>query len=125
MQAQTFTDYEYIIVDGASKDNTLEIVNQYKDAFGDRLHIISEPDKGIYDAMNKGIRAASGTIIGIVNSDDWLEPDALHIVYDAYVENCYSQDCLFTGGIRFHNNNGSSDILMPNLNGHETANKIR
>ena len=113
--AQTFTDYEYIIVDGASKDNTLEIVNQYKDAFGDKIRIISEPDKGIYDAMNKGIKLSQGTIIGIVNSDDWLEPDALHIVYDAYVENCYSQDCLFTGGIRFHKDTGCQTLLMPDL----------
>ena len=71
--AQTFVDYEYIIVDGASTDNTLEIVNQYQKSFGNKLRVSSEPDKGIYDAMNKGVKAAKGKIIGIVNSDDWLD----------------------------------------------------
>ena len=99
--AQTFTDYEYIIVDGVSKDNTLEIVNQYKDAFGDRIRIISEPDKGIYDAMNKGIRAAQGKIIGIVNSDDWLESDTLETANTAFKENDNCEDCLYCGGIKF------------------------
>lgn len=101
VQAQTFTGYEYIIVDGASKDNTLEIVSQYKGAFGDKLRVISEPDSGIYDAMNKGIRAAQGKIIGIVNSDDWLEPDALETVNTAFKENDNREDCLYCGGIKF------------------------
>lgn len=66
--AQDHTDIEHIIVDGASSDNTLEIVKSY----GDKIaKIISEPDKGIYDAMNKGIRAATGDIVGILNSDDF------------------------------------------------------
>ena len=80
---QTFSDYEYIIVDGASKDDTMKIVKSYEDKFDGRLHYISEPDKGIYDAMNKGIRLAQGEIIGIVNSDDWLEDDSLMNVQQA------------------------------------------
>lgn len=99
--AQTFTDYEYIIVDGASKDNTLEIVEKYRDVFGNKLRVSSEPDKGIYDAMNKGIKAAKGQIIGIVNSDDWLELDALENVHIAFIENASREDCLYCGGIRF------------------------
>lgn len=67
--AQTYTDIEYIIVDGASKDDTLNIVAEY----GSRIdRVISEPDKGIYDAMNKGIRAATGDVVGILNSDDFF-----------------------------------------------------
>lgn len=77
---QSFTDYEYIVVDGASKDDTLDIIKEYVPKFGGRMRYISEPDKGIYDAMNKGIRLAQGEIIGIVNSDDWYETDALENV---------------------------------------------
>lgn len=64
---QTYNDIEYIIVDGNSKDNTLKIVEKYPDVV---TRWISEPDKGLYDAMNKGIKMASGDIIGILNSDD-------------------------------------------------------
>lgn len=64
---QDYALVEHIIVDGASKDNTLEIVNSFPHA----ATIISEPDKGIYDAMNKGIAAATGDVVGILNSDDF------------------------------------------------------
>ena len=77
---QTCQDYEYIIVDGKSTDKTLDIVKEYEARFADKLKYISEPDTGIYNAMNKGIALSDGSIIGIVNSDDWLQPDALEIV---------------------------------------------
>lgn len=64
---QTYKNIEYIIVDGNSNDNTLNIVRSYKNKIA---HIVSEPDEGIYDAMNKGIKLATGDIIGILNSDD-------------------------------------------------------
>lgn len=80
---QTYQNIEYIIVDGASKDGTLSIIEEYRDMFGQRLRLVSEPDRGIYDAMNKGIRMAEGTLIGILNSDDFYEPMAVeHIVND-------------------------------------------
>lgn len=66
---QTFNNIEHIIIDGASKDNTLEIINSLPNRVAS---IVSEPDKGIYDAMNKGIKAATGDIIGILNSDDFF-----------------------------------------------------
>lgn len=66
--AQDYTNLEYIVVDGASKDNTMEIVNRYKDKIA---CIQSEPDNGIYDAMNKGVALATGDVIGILNSDDF------------------------------------------------------
>lgn len=65
--AQTYSDIEYIVVDGASHDNTLDIVREYESRIA---MIISEPDKGIYDAMNKGVMAATGDYVGILNSDD-------------------------------------------------------
>ena len=64
---QTYPDIEYIVVDGASSDGTKELIY----SFGTKISkLISEPDQGIYDALNKGIRAATGDIIGILNSDD-------------------------------------------------------
>ena len=68
---QTYENIEYIIVDGGSEDGTLEIIEKYEEKFGDRLKYISERDKGIYDAMNKGIYLSTGDIVGILNSDDY------------------------------------------------------
>lgn len=68
---QSYDDFEHIIVDGGSKDATLDIIRQYEPKYNGRLRYISEKDKGIYDAMNKGIKMASGDIIGILNSDDF------------------------------------------------------
>ena len=72
---QTYKDIEYIIVDGVSKDNTLDIVREYEPRFEGKMRIISEPDKGIYDAMNKGINMATGDVVGILNSDDFYTSD--------------------------------------------------
>ena len=69
---QSYPDIEYIIVDGASKDDTVSIIKEYDPKFNGRMKWISEPDKGLYDAMNKGIRMATGDIIGILNSDDFF-----------------------------------------------------
>ncbi len=74
---QTWNHIEYIIVDGGSTDGTLEVIEENRTKFGDKLTLISEPDQGIYDAMNKGIRRANGELIGIVNSDDYYEKDAV------------------------------------------------
>lgn len=77
---QSYKNYEYIIVDGGSTDNTLKIIDEYSALFGNRIHLISEKDYGIYDAMNKGIKRANGQVIGIINSDDYYERDALEIM---------------------------------------------
>ncbi|MFM1931243.1 MAG: hypothetical protein RL226_546, partial [Bacteroidota bacterium] len=75
--SQDYPNIEYIIVDGASKDNTLQIVEKY----ASRIQtVISEPDKGIYDAMNKGVQAATGDVIGILNSDDFYSDE--HVISD-------------------------------------------
>ncbi len=104
--AQTYKDYEYVLVDGASKDGTLDIVRRYEPLFEGRMKWKSEPDKGIYNAMNKGIKRANGDIIGIVNSDDWLENDALEKVKDAIDANNCDMDSLYCGGINFHHSSG-------------------
>ena len=70
--AQTYQDIEYIIIDGLSEDNTIEIIKEYEPQFEGRIRWVSEKDTGLYDAMNKGFRMATGEIIGIINSDDLI-----------------------------------------------------
>ena len=70
--SQTWTDIDYIIVDGGSTDETLQIIKQNESRFHGKMRWVSEPDEGIYDAMNKGIAMACGDVIGILNSDDVL-----------------------------------------------------
>lgn len=85
---QTYSNLEYIIVDGASKDNTLDIIRAYEPQFQGRMKWISEPDCGLYDAMNKGIRMATGDVVGILNSDDFFTSnDVLEKVADSFTGN--------------------------------------
>lgn len=77
---QTYKNMEYMIIDGGSTDKTPDIIQEYIPVFEGRLRYISEQDEGIYDAMNKGITHAAGDIIGIINSDDWYELDAVEKV---------------------------------------------
>lgn len=86
---QTHKDYEYIIMDGLSKDNTLDIVRKYESEFQNKPEVsfkwISEKDKGIYDAMNKGLKMATGEVVGIINSDDFFtSEDVLKRVSNAF-----------------------------------------
>lgn len=81
---QRYNNIEYIIIDGGSNDGTIEIINKYKEKIS---LFISEPDFGIYDAMNKGIRNAKGEFIGIINCGDWYEFDAIKNIVDYYTLN--------------------------------------
>lgn len=79
--AQDYEDYEHIIIDGGSTDATLEVVREYEPRYHGRLRWISEPDGGIYDAMNKGILMAEGDVVGLLNSDDfYTSGDVLRVV---------------------------------------------
>jgi glycosyltransferase involved in cell wall biosynthesis len=86
---QDYPDLEYIIIDGASKDNTLQIIDHYRESIST---VISEKDKGIYDAMNKGIQHASGEVIGILNSDDTFADN--HVVSDL-IQQLASADAVY------------------------------
>lgn len=92
--SQGYSNLEYIIIDGGSKDRTLDIVEKYRDKIA---VVISEPDKGISDAFNKGVRKATGEIIGIINSDDCLMPDALKTIADNFdpTVDVYSGNVIF------------------------------
>lgn len=96
--AQTCTDYEYIIVDGASKDGTLDIIRRLEPQFEGRLSWKSEPDKGLYDAMNKGIVRSDGDFLWFINAGDEIyAPDTLaHIMAaaDAGTDIIYGKACI-------------------------------
>lgn len=84
---QTYTDFEYVVVDGASTDGSVDVIRRFAPQFGDRIKWVSEPDKGIYNAMNKGIRMASGEYIEILNSGDILAaPDVTERMITALVQ---------------------------------------
>lgn len=83
--SQSYCDIEYIVIDGFSQDNTIEMIKCYESKFNGRLKWLSEKDNGLYDAMNKGFRMATGDIIGILNSDDLLaEVTAIEKVVDCF-----------------------------------------
>lgn len=86
--SQSYKDYEYIIIDGLSKDNTLDIVHEYEPLFEGRMKIFSEKDKGIYDAMNKGFQKATGDVLMLINSDDlFARHDAVEMVVKEFENN--------------------------------------
>lgn len=112
---QTYPNVEYIIIDGGSTDGTLDIIKRYEEAID---YWVSEKDKGIYDAMNKGIICSTGKIIGIINSDDFYIENIFGLIVDAFSESInvdiVHSDLLFIDetnkmykiiGNRFHNIN--------------------
>jgi len=103
VQNQTYHNIEHVIVDGVSKDNTLEIIESLPNRV---VKIISEPDKGIYDAMNKGIKIATGDIIGILNSDDlYTSNDVIETIaqiFESQAPDCVHADLYY---VRQNNTN--------------------
>ncbi len=118
---QTYGDVEYIVVDGLSKDRTVQVAREYEQRFADkgyRYTVVSEKDNGIYDAMNKGVRSASGEIVGIINSDDWYERDALESVAKTYHETPFD---MFYADLRIIRENGGSFIKRSRLEKHPSS----
>ena len=105
---QTYGNIEYIIIDGASTDGTVVVAKSYQEAFdntkGRSLKIISEPDKGMYDGLNKGAILAHGVLVGQINADDWYESDAVRIMMNYYRK--YHYDFAW-GNIRIHKPSGN------------------
>jgi glycosyltransferase involved in cell wall biosynthesis len=97
--SQDFQDYEHIIIDGQSNDDTISIVKELEPLYDGRLKWISEKDRGLYDAMNKGVKMASGDIIGILNSDDFYTSNN---ILSQVVENIGELDAVY-GDIHYVN----------------------
>ena len=119
--AQTYDNIEYIIIDGRSTDNTLKLAEEYRPAFEERgyeYRIFSESDHGIYDAMNKGIIRSTGELVGIINGDDWYEPDAVEKMAKKYEQEHYD---LCFADIRMHMRNGSTFIKKARVRRYTTS----
>ena len=107
---QDYGDYELIIKDGGSKDNTLNICRSYEGRFAGRMRIIEGVDGGLYDAMNQGIAAASGEVVGILNSDDYFTSnDILTIIAEAFELHPYI-DAVY-GDVHYVKGNDTSKIV--------------
>lgn len=119
--AQGYRPLEYRVIDGASTDGTVLVAESYRERMkqaGIAFYVDSEPDQGIYDAMNKGIARVTGAVIGLLNSGDWYEPDALRIAADAFeTQKC---DLLF-GNIRLHRTDGSTLVKKARLRRFQTS----
>lgn len=106
---QTYQNIEYIIIDGASKDGTVSVAKSFQPLFEEKkiaFTVISEPDKGMYDGLNKGAIIARGELVGQINSDDWYEPDAIETMVNLYTEKKYD---VAWGSIRIKKKSG--DII--------------
>ena len=99
---QEYLDYEYLVIDGGSKDNTVNIIKEYEPKFGGRMKWLSEKDQGMYDGINKGIRLSTGDVIGIINSDDFYHRnDIFDMIKCAFMDHPEVQ--AIYGDVRFVN----------------------
>ena len=105
---QTYPNIEYIIIDGKSTDRTLEIIDKYRDKIS---IFVSERDEGLYYAMNKGLKLATGELIGIINSDDWYEPEAVENIVNTFIEDRTAQ--IFYGNIKSYDKDKFIRIRYP------------
>jgi glycosyltransferase involved in cell wall biosynthesis len=103
IESQTYKNIEYIIIDGKSTDDTLNIINNYRHIV---TTLVSEKDRGISDAFNKGIARANGEIIAIINADDYLNPTSIEDVVTAYIKTGKQQG-IYYGDIRYFDDDRS------------------
>lgn len=104
---QKFQDFQYVIVDGKSNDNTIEIVKKYASQ-DPRIQWVSEKDRGIYDAMNKGTKLSQGHFIHYLNSDDFLVDSEVYLKAASYLKD---QDTLYYGQIKYQHSDGKISVL--------------
>lgn len=110
---QTYDNVEYIVIDGGSIDGTIDIIKRYENRID---YWVSEKDKGIYDAMNKGISLSLGRIIGIINADDWYTKDSIKIIVDQIrIDN--NSDVFFGDMILINEETKQNKLLIGSLNG--------
>jgi glycosyltransferase involved in cell wall biosynthesis len=102
---QTYNNIEYIVIDGGSTDRTIDIIEEYS-GFID--YWISEADKGIADAFNKGIALSSGELIGIINADDWYEHDTVQTI----INNLKPYPAVYSGHMNLHNLYGDQLVKL-------------
>lgn len=104
---QTYPNIEYVVVDGQSTDSTLDIVRKYDDRIS---YWISEPDNGLYDAINKGIALSTGEIVGIINSDDWYDNRCVELIVG-----CFKEDPelgIVHGDLGIWNQDGAMETIL-------------
>jgi glycosyltransferase involved in cell wall biosynthesis len=111
--SQTYNNIEYLLIDGGSTDGTLDVIKRYENK---GIKWISEKDKGISDAFNKGIKLSNGTIIGIINADDWYENDAIEKIVKLYVDD----NTILCGSVRLYNSSTKFNIKISSLAGVES-----
>lgn len=118
--SQTYSDIEYIIVDGASEDGSLSVINQYKDRVST---IVSESDKGMYEGINKGIRMATGDIIGLMHSDDlFYSNDTISHIVDEFERT--GADLVYGNGL-FVDFENTEKVIRNWISGVYTKRKMR
>lgn len=107
IQAQTYDHFEHIVVDGGSTDETLEVLRRHEGTYP--LRWLSEPDAGMYDAINKGMRLASGEILAYLNSDDLYFPWTLETVVEAFARH-RGADVVYGDGLGINDQTGLEDL---------------
>lgn len=111
---QTHTDIDYVIIDGNSSDNSLDIIKQWQSKYPNKIRYISEPDNGVYNAINKGIKLAKGEIIGLLHGNDYFSSlDILSQVAEKFKS---AQTVMIYGDVNFINKKGKCVRLYSSKN---------
>lgn len=121
VMSQDYSDLEYLIIDGGSPDKTAQVADSYSEKMSDRgieYRVLSEPDNGIYDGMNKGARLATGDIIAFLNCGDTYEPHALENVSAQFD---LSECDIVLGNLKIIKTNGSSFIKKSRVRKYQTS----